>query len=121
MARYECVDSQHNEPGNTNPVVKKCRWLQVSPSGFYHWRGRPQWATLIRRHASSARVQHFFEDSEESYGYRRIHADLVVKAVNVPRSWSSPSCGRVFLPDCHARFVSRQTPTLRRDGPHRTS
>jgi len=37
MARYEYVDSQNNEPGNTNPVVKTCRWLQVSTSGFYHW------------------------------------------------------------------------------------
>ena len=75
MAKYEYVDSQHNEPGNTNPVVKMCRWLQVSPSGFYHWRGRPQSATQARRHALSARVQHFFEDSEGTYGYRRIHAD----------------------------------------------
>jgi len=25
----------------------------------------------------SARVHHFFEDSEGTYGYRRIHADLV--------------------------------------------
>ena len=54
-----------------------CRWLQVSPSGFYHWRGRPQSATQVRIHAFCARVHHFFEDSEGTYGYRRIHADLV--------------------------------------------
>ena len=77
MARYEYVDSQHNEPGNTDPVSKMCRWLDVSTSGFYHWRGRPQSATTARRHALSARVHHFFEDSEGTYGYRRIHADLV--------------------------------------------
>ena len=77
MARYEYVDSQHNELGNTDPVSKMCRWLDVSSSGFYHWRGRPQSATTARRHALSARVHHFFEDSEGTYGYRRIHADLV--------------------------------------------
>lgn len=77
MARYEYVDSQHNELGNTDPLSKMCRWLDVSSSGFYHWRGRPQSATKARRHALSARVHHFFEDSEGTYGYRRIHADLV--------------------------------------------
>jgi hypothetical protein len=30
-ARYEYVDSPHNELGNTNPVVKMCHWLDVSP------------------------------------------------------------------------------------------
>ena len=77
MARYECVDSPHNEPGAMNSVSKMCRWLNVSSSGFYHWPGRPQSATQVRRHALSARVQNFFEDSEGTYGYRRIHADLV--------------------------------------------
>jgi transposase InsO family protein len=77
VSRYEYVDSQKAEPTNRNPVVKMCRWLDVSPSGFYHWRGRPQSATQVRRHALSARVQNFFEDSEGTYGYRRIHADLV--------------------------------------------
>ena len=76
MAKYEYVDSQNNEQGNTNPVVKMCLWLQVSTSGFYHWLGRPQSATAARRVALIARVHHFFEDSDGTYGYRRIHADL---------------------------------------------
>ena len=79
MAKYEYVDSQKNEPGNLNPVVKMCSWLGVSTSGFYHWLTRPQSATAARRQALTARVRHFFEDSEGTYGYRRIHADLVAE------------------------------------------
>jgi putative transposase len=76
MAKYEYVDSQKNEAGNTNAVVKMCRWLEVSTSGFYHWLSRPQSATAARREALTARVEHFFAASDGTYGYRRVHADL---------------------------------------------
>ena len=77
MSKYEYVDSQRDEPGNTDPVSKMCLWLNVSTSGFYHWRGRPQSATSARRETLLVRVRHFFEASDGTYGYRRIHADLV--------------------------------------------
>lgn len=76
MAKYEYVDSQKNMPGNANPVTKMCRWLGVSTSGFYHWLSRPTSATTARREALTARVRHFFEASDGTYGYRRVHADL---------------------------------------------
>ncbi|SFI00131.1 Transposase InsO and inactivated derivatives [Cryobacterium levicorallinum] len=53
-----------------------CLWLAVSTSGFYDWAVRPQSATSARREALIARIQHFFEESDGTYGYRRIHADL---------------------------------------------
>jgi len=53
-----------------------CLWLAVSTSGFYHWATRPQSATAARRQALIARIQHSFEESDVTYGYRRIHADL---------------------------------------------
>ena len=77
MSKYEYVDSQHSEPYNTDPVSKMCRWLDVSTSGFYHWRSRPQSATAARREVLTARVRHFFAASDGTYGYRRIHADVV--------------------------------------------
>lgn len=76
MSKYEYIDSQKNAPANTNPVIKMCRWIGVSTSGFYHWAGRPQSATAARREALTGRVHHFFTDSDGTYGYRRIHADL---------------------------------------------
>ena len=79
MSRYEFIDSQKVEPTNRNPVVKMCRWLDVSTSGFYHWRTRPQSATAARRETLLARIRHYFEESEGTYGYRRIHADLTAE------------------------------------------
>ena len=76
MSKYEYIDSQKNEPENKNPVSKMCPWLEVSTSGFYHWAKRPQSATAARREAITARIHHFFEESEGTYGYRRIHVDL---------------------------------------------
>ena len=76
MSKYEYIDSHKNEPANTNPVVKMCRWLEVSTSGFYHWLARPPSATAARREVLAARIRHFFAASHGTYGYRRIHADL---------------------------------------------
>jgi putative transposase len=79
VSKYEFIDSQKAEPANPNPVVRMCRWLAVSTSGFYHWATRPQLATSARRRALTARIQHYFEESEGTYGYRRIHADLAAE------------------------------------------
>ena len=79
MSRYEFIDSQKTEPTNRNPVVKMCHWLDVSTSGFYHWRTRPQSATVARRETLLARIRHYFEESDGTYGYRRIHADLTAE------------------------------------------
>lgn len=58
-----------------------CRWSGVSTSGFYHWLTRPQAATATRRKALIARIQHYFEESGGTYGYRRIHADLAAEQI----------------------------------------
>jgi len=79
VSRYEFIDSQKTEPTNRNPVVKMCHWLDVSTSGFYHWRTRPQSATAARRETLLARIRHYFEESDGTYGYRRIHADLTAE------------------------------------------
>lgn len=60
-----------------------CAWLGVSRSGYYHWRSRPQSATAARREALTARIRYFFDDSEQTYGYRRVHADLVAEGTPV--------------------------------------
>lgn len=76
MSKYEYIDSCKNDSAEFNPVYKMCAWLAVSTSGFYDWLSRPQSATAARREALTARVRHFFTASQETYGYRRIHADL---------------------------------------------
>lgn len=60
-----------------NPIVKMCDWLGVSTSGFYAWRDRPASGTARRRAWPAALVQAIFDESDGTYGYRRIHAVLV--------------------------------------------
>ncbi len=77
MSKYEYIDSEKNDPSETNPVTKMCAWLVVSKSGFYDWLDRPESATVARREALTRRIKHYFAETNETYGYRRIHADLV--------------------------------------------
>jgi putative transposase len=77
VSKYEYVDSQRDEPGNTDPVSKMCLWLDVSTSGFYHRRAARSLRRRPRRETRLVRIRHYFEASDGTYGYRRIHADLV--------------------------------------------
>lgn len=54
-----------------------CAWLEVSRSGFYDWRSRPQSATAQRRELLKIKIKALFEANNAEYGYRRIHAGLV--------------------------------------------
>lgn len=54
-----------------------CRWAGVSRSGYHDWKTRPESARTQRRAELAALVQHSFAGSDETYGYRRVHADLV--------------------------------------------
>lgn len=80
--RFEFIDAEHaltkNHKSSKGPsVCQMCRWLEVSRSGFYEWRDRPTSATARRRADLALLVEKSFTDSNETYGYRRVHADLV--------------------------------------------
>jgi len=53
-----------------------CSWLAVSSSGYYEWRCRPESATAQRRGRLKALIVVIFDDSDETYGHRRLHAEL---------------------------------------------
>jgi transposase InsO family protein len=53
-----------------------CVRLHVSRSGFYEWRERRISATARRRSDVSRIVEVSFAGSDETYGYRRVHAEL---------------------------------------------
>jgi len=57
-------------------VLAMCTWLDVSPSGYYEWRDRGVSATSKRREWLKQLITAAFRDSDETYGYRRIHAQL---------------------------------------------
>ncbi|MGW9419770.1 IS3 family transposase [Cellulosimicrobium funkei] len=58
------------------PITFMCSRLNVSRSGFYEWRSRPESATAERRGYLTLLIRKAFDDSEQTYGYRRIHAQL---------------------------------------------
>ncbi len=58
-----------------------CIWMEVSRSGFYEWRNAPESATSERRGILALYVHKSFEDSDGTYGYRRVHADLAAWGV----------------------------------------
>lgn len=97
MSKYEFIDSHKVEPKNRNPVVNMCRWLAVSTSGFYHWRTRPQSATSARREGLVTRIKYHFEETEGTYGYRRIHAGLAAEQTECSLSSCGTSCARRAL------------------------
>lgn len=69
------------EEGNY-PIVSMCRWAQVSRSGYYSWRDRPLSQTARRREELGILIEWCFHDSEETYGYRRITAQLARMGVH---------------------------------------
>jgi len=78
--KFEFIDVEH-AANTTNsepalPIVKMCALLEVSRSGFYEWRDRPASATAGRREELKLFIVKSFTDSDGTYGYRRVHADL---------------------------------------------
>jgi transposase InsO family protein len=84
--RFAFIDVEYaNNQRTFNPLAASigtmCRLLEVSRSGFYEWRDRPESATARRRETLKLIIEKSFVDSEETYGYRRVHADLVAWGV----------------------------------------
>ena len=74
---YEFIDAEYATRENAPAVTQMCACLEVSRSGFYDWRSRPQSATAQRRELLKIKVKALFEANNAEYGYRRIHAELV--------------------------------------------
>jgi putative transposase len=79
-ARYEFIDGEKATVTETGErkysLVKMCEWMEVSTSGFYDWRDRPRSATAKRRDFLGLVIAKAFADSDGTYGYRRVHAQL---------------------------------------------
>jgi transposase InsO family protein len=69
-----------------SPLTKLCRWLDVTPSGFYAWRVRPE-STHARndRGLKMLLVRASFEESKHRYGSPRVHEDLIEQQEHVSR------------------------------------
>jgi transposase InsO family protein len=83
--KFEFIDAQHAaDTTNTESalsIVEMCALLEVSRSGFYEWRNRPASATTERRGELTLLIAKSFDESDGTYGYRRVHADLTAWGV----------------------------------------
>ncbi len=74
--KYEFIDTEYATAAtDTAPaptITRMCQWLWVSKSGFYEWRSRPDSATAERRARLKLLIKKAFDDSDGTYGYRRI-------------------------------------------------
>ena len=66
-------------------VVTMCRVLDVSPSGYYAWRGRRPSRRARRDEELSARIGAIHRESRGTYGAPRVHAELVDNGCRVSR------------------------------------
>ena len=75
-ARYKFIDAEYADApagnGHAPTITCMCRWLGVSKSGFYEWRSRPESATARRKEELKLFIKKAFDDSDGTYGYRRV-------------------------------------------------
>jgi putative transposase len=69
---YEFIDVEYATSGPAPAITLMCRWLEVSKSGYYEWRSRPESATAKRREELKLLIRKAFDDSGGTYGYRRV-------------------------------------------------
>lgn len=61
---------------NAYPVRTMCAVLEVSPSGYYAWRGRPESARQVADRSLAADIRRIHADNRAVYGSPRVHAAL---------------------------------------------
>ena len=71
--RYAWIHTQRDD----YPLNRLCRVLRVSRSGYYAWQRRQPSATAERRARIARAAQQSHDDSYGTYGYRRVHRDLI--------------------------------------------
>jgi putative transposase len=73
---YEFIDAEYATSPAAPAVTLMCRWVGVSKSGYYEWRSRPESGTAKRREELKLLIQKAFDDSDGTYGHRRVWAQL---------------------------------------------
>ena len=69
----------------TYPLTKLCRWLDVTRSGLYAWRARPESTHAREDRRLTVLVRASFTESKQRYGSPRVHEDLLEQEEHVSR------------------------------------
>ena len=90
-----------------------CHCLEVSHSGYYAWRNRGMSETQKHREELAIFVTYFFNDSKQTYGYRRVHKVLERNGVTTsPEGRCAGSCSLEGLEGVSAPPQGPQLPCL---------
>lgn len=67
------------------PVKALCQALGVSRSGFYAWASRPKSKRALEDELLTEKIKAIHEESRQTYGSPRIHAELRFRGIYVSR------------------------------------
>ncbi len=79
--KYACIDRRRNR----YRVRMMCGLLNVSRSGYYAWRGRPESPRAKRDRELMSKIRRAHARSKGVYGSPRVHAELAADGVRVGR------------------------------------
>jgi putative transposase len=80
-SKYEFIDAEYAagtaaDTADAPTITQMCTWMGVSRSGFYDWKSRPESMTSARRTELKLVIIKAFEESDGTYGHRRVAAQL---------------------------------------------
>ncbi len=93
-------------------VAMLCRVLGVSSSGYYAWRKREQSPRAKEDAVLTERITVIHQESRETYGAPRIHAELTAEGVGCGRKRVARLMRQARIVGCHRR---RQVVTTHRE------
>jgi putative transposase len=97
------------------PVIRMCKELEVSPSGYYAWRHRPPSAREMANQELVKKIETVYNDSYETYGSPRIYRELKAQEV----ACSENRVARLMrLRGLRAKQVRQYKSTTRRNRKH---
>jgi len=79
--RYEFIQRHHTE----HSIGLMCIVLEVSPSGYYAWRSRPESRRSREDRKLKVQIRSVFQTSRETYGTPRMHDELSSQGIRCGR------------------------------------
>ena len=79
--KYECIERRRSR----YPVRMMCQLLNVSRSGYYAWRDRPESDRAKTDRTLMPKIKRIHEASQGTYGSPRVRAELIDEGVHIGR------------------------------------
>ena len=94
------------------PVSLLCKMVGVSKSGYYAWKSRPPSRRSREDAALTEKIREIHERSRQTYGYRRVHAEMRALGIRCGRRRVARLMRKAGLRGC---MRGRKMRTTRRD------